>query len=173
MNTSIEILNTTKSDLNLIFSLFDESIIYQRKKGYPVWDNYDKAAIIRDIETENQYKVVVGSNVAMIFSVCYSDKIIWRERDQGDAIYLHRIVVNPDFKGQRLFGAILQWAVDTAEIRGLKFVRMDTWASNKNIVEYYVGFGFQIVGNITTPDTEALPVHNRNLALTLLEYPVA
>jgi ribosomal protein S18 acetylase RimI-like enzyme len=80
--------------------------------------------------------------------------------------------VNPEFKGQRLFGEILQWAIAAAKSKGFRFVRMDTWASNKNIVEYYVGFGFNVVGNITTPDTEALPVHNRKLALTLLEYAV-
>ncbi len=158
--------------MDLIFSLFDQSIIYQRKKGYPVWDNYDKGALIRDMEERNQYKLVVDSVLAMAFSVCYSDKIIWNERDRDDALYLHRIVVNPLFKGQRLFGSVLQWAVVTAKGKGLKFVRMDTWASNSNIVEYYTGFGFNVVGNITTPDTEALPVHNRGLALTLLEYPV-
>jgi hypothetical protein len=47
---------------------------------------------------------------------------------------------------------------------------MDTWAANPTIINYYTGFGFVVVENYTTPNTAELPVHNRNLALTLLEY---
>lgn len=47
---------------------------------------------------------------------------------------------------------------------------MDTWAANPTIIKYYKSFGFEFIENFTTPDNEELPVHNRNLALTLLEY---
>ena len=49
---------------------------------------------------------------------------------------------------------------------------MDTWAANPTIIQYYQSFGFSIVENFTTPNSEELPVHHRNLALTLLEYKV-
>ena len=92
--------------------------------------------------------------------------------DDGNAVYLHRIVVNPEFKGQRLFGKVLEWAIDHAKEKDLTAVRMDTWANNPGIIEYYKSFGFSFFENFTTPDTEELPVHNRNLPLTLLEYKV-
>ena len=47
---------------------------------------------------------------------------------------------------------------------------MDTWAANATIIDYYKSFGFTFIENYTTSDTEELPVHNRNLPLTLLEY---
>jgi len=47
---------------------------------------------------------------------------------------------------------------------------MDTWAANPTIIDYYKSFGFAFIENYTTPNSEELPVHNRNLALTLLEY---
>ncbi|WP_339810975.1 GNAT family N-acetyltransferase [uncultured Imperialibacter sp.] len=166
----MKIVNTQLSDLNLIYHLFDESIRYQEAKGYPVWRNYDKGAIIRDIEQGNQYKVVAGADLLIVFSVAYSDKLIWRAMDQGDAVYLHRIVVNPVFKGQRLFGHIGDWAKSHARHKGLSAVRMDTWANNPTIVNYYQGFGFTFVENYITPDSEELPVHNRKLGLSLLEH---
>jgi ribosomal protein S18 acetylase RimI-like enzyme len=165
-----QIVNTTLSDLEQIFAFFEHSIQYQEKKGYPVWKNYDKNAIIKDIKNKNQYKLVIDSTLAIVFSVCYTDKVIWRHWDQGDSIYLHRIVVNPEFKGQKLFGAILNWAVEHSKQKGLTSVRMDTWAANPNIIDYYKSFGFAVVENYTTPDSKELPAHNRNLALTLLEY---
>ena len=107
MADSYEVRNTEMSELELIFNLFEQSINYQGKKGYPVWRNYDRNAIIKDIENRNQYKVVSDSRIAIVFSVCYTDKIIWRHLDKGDSIYLHRIVVNPQLKRQKLFCKIL------------------------------------------------------------------
>jgi GNAT superfamily N-acetyltransferase len=170
MATLFNIVNTETADLDDIHKFFEHSIAYQEKHGYPSWKNYDRNAIVRDIENKNQYKVVVDGKTGIVFSVCYTDRVIWRHYDKGNAIYLHRIVVNPDFKGQKLFGVILDWAVAHCKERGLEFIRMDTWAANPAIVEYYKGFGFKFVEDFTTPDTEELPVHNRKLALTLLEY---
>ena len=99
-----EVIHTEMSDLPQIFGLFEHSINYQEMKGYPVWRDYDKNVIIRDIADKNQYKVVIDLKTAIVFSVCYSDKLIWRDLDKGDSIYLHRIVVNPEFKGRKLFG---------------------------------------------------------------------
>ena len=166
----VEVVNTELSDLEQIFDLFEHSINYQEKKGYPVWRNYDKNVIIKDIEDKNQYKVVVDSKTAIVFSVRYADKIIWRDLDKGNSIYLHRIVVNPEFKGQKLFGTILDWVIEHSKQKGLSNIRMDTWATNPTIINYYKSFGFNFIENHTTPDSEELPVHNRNLALTLLEF---
>lgn len=166
----IEIRNTEMSDLGQIFELFEHSINYQEKKGYPVWRDYDKNAIIRDIQNKNQYKVVVDAKTGIVFSVCYTDKLIWRDLDKGDSIYLHRIVVNPELKGQKLFGVILNWAIGLSKQKGLSSIRMDTWAANPTLINYYKSFGFAFIENYTTPDIEELPVHNRNLAMTLLEY---
>jgi ribosomal protein S18 acetylase RimI-like enzyme len=167
-----EIRNTEFSDLAQIFELFEHSIHYQEKNGYPVWRDYDKGTIIKDIKNKNQYKVLIDSTTAIVFSVCYADKIIWRELDAGDSIYLHRIVVNPTFKGQKLFGTILEWCIGHASQKGLGSIRMDTWAANPTIINYYRSFGFTVIENFTTSNSLELPAHNRNLPLTLLEYNV-
>ena len=73
--------------------------------------------------------------MACIFSICYSDKIIWREKEKGDSLYLHRIVVNPAYKGQKQFGKILNWAVNYAIKRELRHIRMDTWADDPNLIK--------------------------------------
>ena len=164
------ITNTEINELSLIYDLFDSSVVYQEKNGYPSWKDYDKAAILRDIENKNQYKVILNDSIGMVFSVCYNDPVIWRTRDLDDAVYLHRIVVNPLHKGQKLFKLVLDWAVEHARVKNRSTIRMDTWAANHKLIEYYQGFGFSFVENFMTPDTPELPVHNRNLPLALLEY---
>ncbi len=170
MEDRYQIENTAPGDLEFIFTLFDQSISYQQKNGYPDWKNYDRSAIRHDMQNKNQYKIIIDAETGIVFSVGYTDKLIWRARDKGDAIYLHRIVVNPSCKGRKLFGVILDWAVTHVKQKGLDFIRMDTWAANENIIRYYESFGFAVVENYTTPNTAELPVHNRNLAMTLLEY---
>jgi ribosomal protein S18 acetylase RimI-like enzyme len=170
MTDQFQVINTEQTDLPLIFEFFEHSIAYQQAKGYPVWKDYDKGSIIKDITDKNHYKAVSKDRIGIVFSVGYKDKIIWREHDKGESIYLHRIVVNPEFKGQKLFGLIVEWAIDHIRQKKLKTVRMDTWAANTQIINYYKTFGFHVIENYTTPDSPELPVHNRNLALTLMEY---
>ncbi|HEX6223675.1 MAG TPA: GNAT family N-acetyltransferase, partial [Chryseolinea sp.] len=142
MNIEYKITNTEKADLSDIFNFFEESIAYQEKNGYPAWKHYDKDVIRKDMENKLQYKIIIDGMMAMVFSVRYSDRLIWRDLDNEDSVYLHRIVVNPIFKGRKLFKVVLKWAIDHAKIRGLTFIRMDTWADNPSIIGYYETFGF-------------------------------
>ncbi len=114
----------------------------------------------------------MGKKILCIFSIQYNDPFIWRDRDQDDALYLHRIVVNLEFKGQKQFEKVLKWAKQFARQNGLKFVRMDTWADNKKIIHYYRSFGFEFIENYKTPNAPELPSQNRNLNVALLEMKV-
>jgi hypothetical protein len=82
-NRNIQIRNTVADDLSWIFDWFDHSIAFHERKALPTWKNYDQGAIRRDIEKSNQYKILIESQPAMVFSVYYEDKVIWREREKG------------------------------------------------------------------------------------------
>lgn len=166
---TMKIVNTTIDDLEAVLHLFDQTMELQGKNGYIVWDHIDKARIENDIENSLHYKVLNANEMLCIFSVQYNDPFIWRDRDHNDAIYLHRIVVNPKFKGQRQFEKVLNWAKQLALQRNLKFIRMDTWAENNKLIDYYKSFGFEFIENYKTTDAAELPTPNRNLNVALLE----
>jgi len=166
---SIQIVNTTKEDLDIILWLFEQAMELQGKNGYKVWSGIDKIALEKDIENGVQYKIVRGNDILCIFSIQHNDPFIWRDRDQNDAIYLHRIVVNPNFKGQKQFEKVLNWAKQFARQKNLKFIRMDTWADNEKIIAYYKSFGFEFIEYYKTTDAPELPIQNRNLNVALLE----
>ncbi len=161
--------NSSPSDLDFVYALFEEAIIYIKKHKYVGWTTYDKSFIKQDMNNKLQYKITSGNDILCVFSICFNDALIWRAMENGDAIYLHRIVVNPKFKGQKQFEKILQWVLLFAKERRLKRIRMDTWADNRNIIDYYRTYGFQFVENYTTPDTPELPDQHRNLKVALLE----
>lgn len=168
MRTAI-IKNTTPDDFLKVIWLFDEVIKMQHKNGYIVWESIDKLALQKDIENGLQFKIEDNKTILCVFSIQYSDPFIWQEKDQNDAIYLHRIVTNPNYKGQRLFEKVLTWAIQFAKQNGKKFIRMDTWAVNHQLIQYYRSFGFQFIENYKTADTKELPLQNRNLNVALLE----
>lgn len=168
----IKIINTTKNDFSDILLLFEQAMKLQGQNGYKVWDDIDKIGLGNDIADKLQYKITKGSDILCIFSVQFSDPLIWRDRDKNDAIYLHRIVVNPNFKGQRQFEKVLNWAKQFVRQHGLKYVRMDTWADNSRIINYYKSFGFKFLENYKTSDEPELPIQNRNLNIALLEMKV-
>ena len=172
MNSNYKIVNTDDHDLNFIYSFFEEAIEYIKKNNYVGWTTYDKNFISQDINNKLQFKIVQDNEVLCLFSICFTDVLIWREKEKGDAIYLHRIVVNPKFKGQHQFEKVLEWSKEFAQKKDLKYIRMDTWAENPNIINYYKSFGFKHIEDYTTPNTKELPKQHRNLKVALLELEI-
>lgn len=167
--TETIVVPATREDLPFIYNLFEEAISYQKKNGYIGWKSYDKDFIKADVDHKLLFKILHGDDVLGIFCICHIDQLIWRERERGDAVYLHRIVLNRAFQGTRIFEKVLAWSLGFAKEHNRKFVRMDTWAENFKLINYYRDYGFRFVENYTTPDTPDLPVQHRNLNVALLE----
>ncbi len=162
--------NATTDDLPFVCELFEQAIAFQKSHNYIGWNNYDAAFIQSDIDNKLLFKIVLEQYIICIFSICYSDPLIWREKEKGDAIYLHRIILNREFTGSKAFEKVFGWALEFAKEKGLKCIRMDTWADNSKIIGYYKSYDFRVIENYKTSDSKALPEQHRNLNVTLLEY---
>ncbi len=167
-----KIANAIPGDLEFIYLLFEQAIAFQKEHKYIGWTSYDKAFIKADVENGLLFKLLKEGDIVCIFSVCFSDALIWRAREKANAVYLHRLVVNPAYRGGNTFNSILAWAILFASKQGLKYIRMDTWSENAKLIAYYKTYGFRFVEDYTTPDTTALPLQHRNLKVALLEYVV-
>ena len=66
----------------------------------------------------------------------------------------------------------MNWATEYANKNQLDTIRMDTWAENTTIIDYYKSYGFQFLENYKTANTKKLPIQHRNLNVALLEYKV-
>ena len=172
MESKYHIVNTSPNDLEMICWMFEEAIAYQKRNKYKGWESYDKDFLENEISKLLQFKIVEDENILCVFSVCFNDPLIWREKDTGTSIYLHRITVNPNFKGQKQFEKVLNWAIEYAFKNNIDTVRMDTWAENTTIIDYYKSYGFQFLENYKTANTKKLPIQHRNLNVALLEYKV-
>lgn len=169
MGNNYRIEKTGSGDLMVIYQLFEQAIAYQKSNNYVGWNEYDKDFIKREIQNGLQYKIIQENQIVAVFSVCLNDEFIWREKEVGNALYLHRVITNAAYKGQRQFEKVLKWAIAYAVQLGRSYIRIDTWLDNPKIIEFYKAYGFQFVESFTTGDTDKLPVQHRNLSLALLE----
>ena len=75
------ITNASAGDLEVIYQLFEEAILFQKKNHYVGWNSYDREFIQSDIRDGLLFKMVnENGDIVCIFSICYSDALIWREK---------------------------------------------------------------------------------------------
>ncbi len=168
----MEIINSSISDLETTFRLFDHAITYQKRNGYQLWPQFSRDMIIAEIKEKRHWKIIDNGQIICVFSVMYNDPVIWGEMDKDPSVYLHRIAVNPEFKGKRIMTIIKHWATLHAIEMGKRYLRMDTWGENETLRNYYIKCGFHYIGqqHLTTP--EGSPEHYGGNLLSLFQNEV-
>ncbi|QNN42199.1 GNAT family N-acetyltransferase [Pedobacter roseus] len=164
----LQVQNSLPTDIDTIFEFYDMAIAHQKKVFNKHWQGFSREMVQTEIDENRQYKILVDGVVACVFAVTFNDQLIWGERDH-EAIYIHRIVTHPKFRGYSFVKEIIKWAKVFAADNGIKFIRMDTWADNEKLLEYYTACGFDYVGVVTMDKTEGLPKHYEGISLSLFE----
>jgi hypothetical protein len=170
--SEISILNTSPDDIDLIFYFFDEAIKYQKRNNFELWPTFERALIEKEILENRHWKIVEDGVVVCIFSIQYDDPIIWGQKNNDPAVYIHRIAVNPVAKGRKLVSLIRSWALIHAKQNDKKYVRMDTWGKNQSLRKYYIDNGFNYLGQQFLTNTQGLPKHYGGDELSLFEIEV-
>jgi ribosomal protein S18 acetylase RimI-like enzyme len=60
-----------------------------------------------------------------------------------DAGYVSGLVVRPAVSGKGIGRRLLDWACRQSEQRGKRFLRLDCWADNPRLCDYYEAAGFR------------------------------
>jgi len=169
---SSKIVNSIAKDLDTIFEFYDLAVAHQKKVFNKHWQGFNRDLVSQEIEENRQYKILVNEQVAAIFAITYSDPQIWEARNADSAIYIHRIVTHPDFRGYGFVKAIINWAKAYTKSNNINYIRMDTWADNEKLLAYYTGCGFNHVGSIKIAPNSGLPKHYEGISLNLFEIKV-
>lgn len=169
---SSKIVNSIAKDLDTIFEFYDLAVAHQKKVFNKHWQGFSRDLVTQEIEENRQYKILVNEQVAAIFAITYSDPQIWEARNADSAIYIHRIVTHPDFRGYGFVKAIINWAKAYTKSNNINYIRMDTWADNEKLLAYYTGCGFNHVGSIKIAPNSGLPKHYEGISLNLFEIKV-
>ena len=104
-----------------------------------------------------------GRPVASV-AVLWSDGEIWGE-DDGDAGYIHLLMVDPDLAGNQLGASVLLWAEQFIERTGRSRARLDAVSSNDRLQRWYADRGYDEVGTKSFGDEHSFDTTLRQKAL--------
>jgi len=155
----MEIKNCLLTDTNEILSLYEAARNLQTQRKMVVWPSFDRSFIENEINQERQWKIIIEDIIACNWAITFEDKEIWGEKDQDNAIYIHRICNNPNFRGNRYIDEIVEWSKLYAKRMEKQFVRLDTLGNNTKLIEHYTSAGFDFLGMFKLTDTATLPSH--------------
>ncbi|MBT8233881.1 MAG: GNAT family N-acetyltransferase [Saprospiraceae bacterium] len=169
---SFNISQSTLDDLDVACWLYQDAIKYQKEKGFPLYKTDDRHNQERHIKNGCHFKVTSNNKIIAIFNIQHQDPLVWGIRDKGDAFYLHGVLVHSQFKGKKIFKFILDWVINYAKSNNRQIIRLDTWADNPPLENYYKKHEFKVIGHVHIPDAEEISPNCRNNRVVLMEYTI-
>ena len=166
----MQIKNVIISDIDEIFRLYKIASDYQKaKKTVVVWPDFKREMVETEISENRQFKMLINGEIACVWAITFSDEQIWEERNKDNAIYIHRIATNPNFRGNDYVSKIVKWAKAYANEKNIQFVRLDTLGNNTKLIAHYKNAGFNFLGMFDMKNTSNLPDHYHNAPVCLFE----
>lgn len=164
------ISNSTLADIPEIFRLYKLATDYQ-KISFPgnVWPEFNYDFITKEVLENRQFKIMIDNEIACIWAITYNDAQIWEEKENNDAIYIHRIATNPGFRGKNFVQLIADWSKHFGKKENKRFIRMDTCGQNDRLINHYKNCGFQFLGMKKLKDSSGLQEHYQNAEVCYFE----
>jgi ribosomal protein S18 acetylase RimI-like enzyme len=166
----MRIKNVVPEDIEEVFALYKTAANYQKeKKTVIVWPNFDREMVAIEIAENRQFKLLVQNEVACVWALTFSDLQIWEDSKEDRAVYLHRIAVNPNFRGNHYIDTIVNWAKEFALKKDIQYIRLDTLGENLGLIKHYKHAGFDFLGLFNLKNTADLPDHYKLAPVCLFE----
>lgn len=159
----------SRADLPDVRAAYEHARAMQRGRGAIVWPEFTDDAILQEIDEQRLFRAVVAGALAGVFTVVYEDSAIWGSLERGEHLYLHRIARAAACPSRGLVDAVLSWATERCRSLGRVGLRMDTWAGNSALIEFYRQRGFHLVEERRLDADPRLPPHYHGNTFALLE----
>ena len=118
----IRFASSTIENIDSIFVFYDLAIAYQKTKFNKQWQGFERALVEKEISENRQWKILIDDEIACVFAITFEDKSIWKEKNEDKAVYFHRIVTHPKFRGQQFVTKIIDWGLEFAKEKNLDFL---------------------------------------------------
>ncbi len=166
------IQNSSVDDITEILKLYEHARAYQYFKDAVMWPEISIRLITKEIIEKHQWKLIIDRQIACVWATTFQDPLIWEEKNLDPAVYIHRIAINPAFRGRNLVKEIVEWAKIFAKGQDKKFIRLDTVGDNTGLINHYTNCGFKFLGLVNLKNTSGLPAHYAKAPVCLFEIGV-
>lgn len=148
----------TSRDVDSIVALRSEAENWMKKSGIEQWvpmhHERSRGLLEEAVEAGTAWVVTEGARGKVVATATLKgpDLDFWTEADGlDDALYIYKIIVSRDFKGQDLGGAILDWASRRAARAGRAWLRLDCRRDNTALHDFYLAHDFELVRIMDQP----------------------
>ena len=141
------IVTAQPSDTAAVSAILKEAADWCMAQGVPLWkaDELAPEHIAKEIQDQLFHMVLDEGGIPFaVFKLQWSDTLYWPEFPVDEAAYIHRIAVKRSHAGRGVTPVILDWAVEQARAKKLKYLRLDTEASRIRLRAVYERFGFKL-----------------------------
>jgi ribosomal protein S18 acetylase RimI-like enzyme len=150
----MQIRLATHEDLPALMTLMRRVVPLMRAAGNLQWDESypDEAVFQRDIGMGQLWVADGETDIAGVAAVTMDQEpdyaqVGWDINEA--AIVVHRLAVDPAFRGAGVAGALMQKAEEVAVERGITVLRVDTNTQNEATQRLFPKLGYQLAGQIS------------------------
>jgi GNAT superfamily N-acetyltransferase len=144
MIPEIEIIQALPEDAEAASAIMCEAALWLDRNGKTLWFKEELAPgkLKGAIEAGELHLVMMEGHAVGTVIFQLHDRIYWPDMPQGDAAYIHKVILKRPVAGKGLGNRIIEWARERAKAQGLTFLRLDTEAAREKLCSLYESAGF-------------------------------
>jgi ribosomal protein S18 acetylase RimI-like enzyme len=142
-----------REDIPGLMQLLQRVVPLMRAAGNLQWDDtYPNAGVFeRDIGLGQLWVAEIDGSVAAVAAVTRNQEPEYAQVGwdvEESAVVVHRLAVDPEFRGAGLAGALMDKAEEIAVERGISVLRVDTNTQNEATQRLFPKLGYVLAGEI-------------------------
>jgi GNAT superfamily N-acetyltransferase len=144
MTLDFEFVKAMPEDAGLASSIMLEAALWLKEQGQTLWfpEELTPEKLMDHIHAGELYLVMMQSRPVGTVIFQLHDKTYWPDMPEGDAAYIHKIILRRSVAGAGLGAQILAWAKEKARSAGMAYLRLDTEAARAKLCALYESAGF-------------------------------
>lgn len=133
-------------DIAIVAGVLSAAAKDLRERNLTLWSTAEvsKEAVEPHVNDGLYHVGLEGTKVVGVFRLQARDPSFWPEIPEGTSVYLHKLAVLPEGRGQGLAHMLLHQAVEITQSKGLRFLRLDCIGGRPKLRATYENFGFTI-----------------------------
>ena len=150
----MRIRHATQKDISALVEMVGRVVPLMRAAGNMQWDeSYPNAEVFgHDIEREQLWVAEINGNIAGVVAITTDSEPDYIQADWDTAepaLVVHRLAVDPEFRGVGVARALMQQAEIVATAQGISAIRVDTNIENQATQRLFPNLGYRFAGEIS------------------------